>query len=86
MSDPPDWLPPLVYINQFGGEWDRYIEAVYAYFKVDFIDSRPQFQDKAIKLKRYPLLEGREATFWHITSEGKTKSQRPLESTIVSIP
>ena len=76
MSDTPEWLPPLVYLDQFGGEWHRYIEAVYAYFKVDFIDSKPRFQNKAIRLKRYPILEDKEATFWHITSEGRTESQR----------
>lgn len=76
MSNPPDWLPPLVYLQDYGGQWEQYIEAVYGYFKSDFIDSRPQFGDKPVELKRYPLLEGKEATFWHITSEGKEETQR----------
>ena len=76
MSDTPDWLPPLVLLQEYNGDWEQFIEAVYAYFKVDFIDSKPRFQDKAIKLKRYPLLEGREATFWHIVTEGKEEDKR----------
>jgi len=76
MSNLPDWLPSLVYLDQFGGEWDRFIEAVYAYFKVDFMDSKPRFQNKAIRLKRYPPLDGKEATFWHITSEGRKEDKR----------
>jgi len=76
MSNPPDWLPPLVLLQEYNGDWNQYIEAVYDYFKVDFIDSKPQFQDKTIRLKRYPLLDGKEATFWHITSEGKEEDER----------
>lgn len=72
----PSWLPPLVFLEQFGGEWHRYIEAVYAYFKADFVDSRPQFQSRTIGLKRNPILDGKEATFWHITSEGKEQDKR----------
>jgi len=63
-------------LEEYGGEWKRYIEAVYAYFKNDFIDSRPWFGSRPVKLKRYPLLEGKEATFWHITSEGEEETQR----------
>ena len=76
MSNPPAWLPPLVLLDEYDGDWKQYIEAVYSYFKTDFIDSRPQFQKKALRLKRYPLLEGKEATFWHITSEGREEDKR----------
>ena len=41
MSEAPDWLPPLVLFNDFGGDWDAYLEAIYAWFKRDFIDSKP---------------------------------------------
>ena len=76
MSSPPNWLPPLVFLQEYNGDWKQYIEAVYDYFKIDFIDSKPRFQNKAIRLKRYPLLDGKEATFWHITSEGKEEDKR----------
>jgi len=76
MSNPPDWLPPLVLLQEYDGDWKRYIEAVYDCFKVDFIDSKPRFRNKTIRLKRYPLLDGKEATFWHITSEGKQEDKR----------
>ena len=76
MSDTPEWLPPLVLLQEHNGDWEQYIEAVYKYFKSDFIDSKPRFQNKAIRLKRYPLLDGKEVTFWHITSEGKEEDKR----------
>ncbi|MBE0430692.1 MAG: hypothetical protein IBX67_02580 [Dehalococcoidia bacterium] len=72
----PSWLPPLVCFSHFGGEWDRYIEAVYTYFKADFIDSRAHFRNRVITLKRHPLLGGKETTFWHITSEGEEEDKR----------
>ena len=76
MSNPPDWLPPLVLLQKYKGDWSQYVEAVYAYFKSDFIDSKPQFEKNTVRLKRYPLLDGKEATFWHITSEGKEEDKR----------
>jgi len=76
MSGIPDWLPPLVLLQEYDGEWKRYVEALYEYFKVDFIDSKPQFQGKTVGLKQYPLLDGKEATFWHVTSEGKEEDKR----------
>jgi len=76
MSDAPEWLPPLVLLQEHNGDWEQYIAAVYDYFRSDFIDSKPRFQNKAVGLKRYPLLEGKEATFWHITSEGKEEDKR----------
>jgi len=76
MSNAPEWLPSLVLLQEYNGDWKQYIAAVYDYFRSDFIDSRPQFQNKAVGLKRYPLLEGKEATFWHITSEGKEEDKR----------
>jgi hypothetical protein len=76
MSKPPDWLPALVCLEDYGGDWKQYVEAVYSYFKSDFIDSRPLFADRTVRLKRYPLLDGKEAAFWHATSEGKDETQR----------
>lgn len=76
MNNAPEWLPPLIRLDEFGGEWSQYIEAVYAYFRADFLDSQARYGKKAIRLKRHPLLDGKEATFWHITSEGKEEDKR----------
>ncbi|HLE63375.1 MAG TPA: hypothetical protein VI750_09555, partial [Pyrinomonadaceae bacterium] len=71
MTNQPDWLPALVLLQDYGGDWDRYLEAIYAYFKRDFVDSRPAFRGTRLALKRHPVSQGKEATFWHMTSEGK---------------
>lgn len=76
MTDGIDWLPPLVLLNDCGGDWDRYLEAIYRYFKADFIDNKPIFRGVRLALKRHPLSQGKEATFWHMTSEGTDEANR----------
>ncbi|MDD4874621.1 MAG: hypothetical protein PHE15_06595 [Dehalococcoidales bacterium] len=71
-----DWLPAFVLLEQYEGDWERYIEAVYQYFKTDFIDSKPQFEDRRVGLKRYPLYQQKESAFWHCTSEGEEEQER----------
>lgn len=72
----PDWLPPLEPLNKYGGDWEHYLEAIYAFFKADFIDAKPSFRGKRLGLKRHPVVQGKEATFWHFTSEGKDEADR----------
>lgn len=76
MSDAPDWLPPLVLFSDYGGNWDAYLDAIYEWFKQDFIDSKPMFQGRRLGLKRHPMTHGKEATFWHMTSEGVDEVNR----------
>lgn len=76
MSHIPEWLPPLVLFNDYGGNWDAYLEAVYEWFRRDFIDNKPMFQGQRLGLKRHPLSKGKEATFWHMISEGQDEENR----------
>lgn len=78
MSEIP-WLPDLVQFENSGGDWDRYLDALYAFFKMDFIDSQPVFRGKRLGLKRFPLSKGKEATFWHFISEGKDETERTID-------
>lgn len=76
MSALPNWLPPLVEMSAYGGDWSRYEAAVYGFFRADFIASAPQFQGKRVGLKRHPVIQGKEATYWHCISEGKAEADR----------
>ena len=76
MTNQPDWLPPLVLLEDFGGDWNRFLETIYDYFKKDFIDSRPLFRGTRLALKRHPVSQGKEATFWHLTSGGQDEATR----------
>jgi len=70
------WLPGLAYLEDYGGAWQRYLDAIYALFKKDFIESSPSFEGRRVGLKRHPLSQGKEATFWHLISEGSTEADR----------
>jgi len=76
MGNKPDWIPTLVYLADYGGNWDSYLIAIYKFFRRDFIDSQPKFRGERLKLKRYPVIDGKEATFWHIISEGSYEPGR----------
>jgi len=76
MDETPDWLPELELLSEYGGDWDQYLEAIYSIFCKDFIDSKPVFRGQPLALKRHPVVDGKEATFWHMTSEGSVESER----------
>lgn len=75
-NESPLALPPLVLFEDYGGEWDKYLAAIYSFFKEDFIDTKPVFQGRRLGLKKHPMAEGKEATFWHMIQEGKDEEER----------
>jgi hypothetical protein len=75
-SSRPGWLPELLYLRDYDRDWERYLQAVYSAFCTDFINGAPDFRGLRIALKRHPLTDGKEATFWHLISEGKTEEER----------
>ncbi len=72
----PSWLPDLVLFKNYGGDWPRYLDALYEFFKKDFIESSSTFEGRRLGLKRHPLSQGKEATFWHMITEGADESTR----------
>ena len=76
MTDEPDWLPPLVLFEDFGGDWEAYLDAIYDWFTQDFVDDKPVFQGRRLGLKRQPVIRGKEATFWHMIQEGAVEADR----------
>ncbi len=76
MTKVPDWLPSLVPLNNFNGDWNAYLDAIYTHFKQDFVDSKPVFQGRRLGLKRHPMSYDKEATFWHMIQEGPVEDDR----------
>ena len=76
MTEMTAWLPALILLNDYGGDWDAYLEAIYGIFKKDFIDSRPNYDGMRVGIKRHPMDGGKEATFWHLISEGRVELDR----------
>lgn len=67
------WLPNLIYLNDFNGNWKEYEEFIYKIFKVDFIDSRPYFLSKPVNIRKHPQIFNKEQAFFHITSVDTSK-------------
>jgi hypothetical protein len=72
----PDWLPPLITLDDHDNDWNSYIKAVYEAFRNDFVVSRPTFGDQSMRLKRHPFSHNKEATFWHMVSSGTEEDSR----------
>jgi len=71
-----DWLPETIELSDHQGNWRAYEAAVYAAFMTDFVSSKPLFRGKALALKRHPVVKDKEATYWHIISDGKDEQDR----------
>ena len=76
MSNSDDFLPTLVLFEDYGNDWHSYLEAIYRFFCQEFVSSKPNFEGKRFALKRHPILDGKEATFWHLISEGEVEGER----------
>ena len=69
-------LPELIELSEYGGNFAQYLEAVYKIFTEEFIRNRPSFRGVRLGLKKFPISDGKEATFWHMTSEGEDEQNR----------
>lgn len=76
MIDVPSWLPALIRLEDFRGDWNKYIEYVFSVFYQDFIVSQPKFRGCWVRCRRDPMYDGKEAGFWHCTSEGTSEQDR----------
>ncbi|MDT3684139.1 MAG: hypothetical protein RO009_03740 [Pseudorhodoplanes sp.] len=75
----PAWLPELILLTDHNGDWEQYLEAVYAVFHNDFVGANLEYQGRRLGLKRHPVENGKEATFWHFISSGKSESDRLVD-------
>lgn len=69
-------LPPIISLEEYSGDIVNYLEAVYAIFRKDFVDSKPVYRNKKLGLKKYPLISDKEYTFYHMTHKGNIESER----------
>jgi hypothetical protein len=65
----PSWLPQTVTLESYSGDWEQYVEAIYRYFRADFIDGRTCFGQVLVTLVSYTQYKGKEDTFWHVISK-----------------
>ena len=71
-----DQLPEKIYLEDYGGDYKSYIDAVYAVFERDFIRNKAYFGSHKLALKFNPIFQDRAYTFYHMTHEGKVENER----------
>ncbi|HVB24345.1 MAG TPA: hypothetical protein VNG51_20575 [Ktedonobacteraceae bacterium] len=79
MGSSEELLPPLICMEDYEHSWNRYLNVLYYFFCQDFVTSKPFFEGKRFALKRHPMIKNKEATFWHIISEGQVEDERLLD-------
>lgn len=76
MTTSDAWLPELVVLADFDGDWDQYIDAVYDWYLRDLGGKRVLFRGKPIALRHHPPSKGKGSGFWHCTQEGAIEEDR----------
>ena len=69
-------LPQKIYLEEYGGDYHRYIDAVYEIFESDFIRHKATFGSHRLNLKFNPLFQKRAYTFYHMTHKGEKEDER----------
>lgn len=61
------WLPKIVAIDEFGGNWELYNQELYKIFLNDFINNKLYFNNKIVKVRVNPKQNNYEHAFIHLT-------------------
>lgn len=69
-------LPSKIYLEDYAGNYQLFMDAVFQVFKADFIKSRPTFGGYKLGLKYHPAFQDRPYTFYHMTHKGDVESER----------
>ncbi len=70
------YLPDLILLEYFGGNYAKFIDAVYAVFEKDFIKHKTKFRGEELRLKWDPVFQRRAYTFYHVTHKGDDEQNR----------
>ena len=74
MISRPPWLPEELRYDDYKGDWNKFLEAVYGVFERDFKHSCPRY--KGFLLVYDSRLEaGKEMAFWHLIQRHDCRAQ-----------
>ena len=79
MVKKPKWLPEIIKLSDYSGDWNKYLIVIYRIFKRDFFKSPPKFEKKKVCVLVKPITDGKECGFWHLISEGKVEENRTTD-------
>lgn len=66
-------LPDLIPLS---GDWNEYLNKVYAQFHADIVASQKRFRGKPVRARYNPATDGKGFSFWHVISEGSQEEER----------
>lgn len=69
-------LPRRVCLQDYGGDYHRYIDAIYEIFENDFIRKKTCLGSHELRLKFHPIFQERAYTFYHMTHKGEKEDER----------
>lgn len=69
-------LPSKIYLEDYSGNYELFIDAVYHVFENDFIKHKTTFGSHILKMKFNPMFQKRAYTFYHMTHEGEKEDDR----------
>lgn len=69
-------LPDLILLEDFQGNYNNFIQAVFDVFQRDFILHKTKFRGEELKLKWHPIYQDKAYTFYHMTHKGEDEQNR----------
>lgn len=60
------WIPPEVPYDS-SRSWAEYEETLYRIFREDFFSGVLSYLERPVKVRRLPMYDGKEESFWHLT-------------------
>ncbi len=80
MSDRFGWLPHLVPLSNYGGDWQAYEAALLKLFDLEYLVELPRLSTHEVRITCTPLVKSVNPTFWHIITttrwEGDAQEDR----------
>lgn len=77
--DTPDWVDEPLLLETCNGDWATYLERVYEVFTNHHQRPTYRIEGKPFRLKAHPITDGKEATFWHLISQGDVEAERIVD-------
>lgn len=69
-------FPNHIYLNEYGGDFRSYFDAVYNIFLDCFVRNNCGYCGIKVSAQKHPEVDGIHRTFYHITHEGKDERDR----------
>jgi hypothetical protein len=72
LNQPPVLMP----FNDYGGDWSRFEDAIYAEYLTTVAHAVLQFQNAPVKVRFQPTSKQKAYGFWHLISEAPSEDNR----------